>query len=182
MNYKKLSYEEKDIIISIPILFVVGTCFHFLYEFFGKNLVVGLFAAINESVFEHTKLVMLPIMLWWIIYYISKGKKYNINKNKWFTASLASLITSILLIPFIFYFYTQAFGIESLIIDIIIFLIAIICGQLLGLHIYKYSNGFNYKFVLYIFIIIVLLYILFTLNPPKLPIFKAPSISLYIIK
>lgn len=182
MNYKKLSYEEKGIMISIPILFVVGTAFHFLYELCGNNFIIGLFAPVNESIFEHTKLAMLPVMLWWIIYYIAKGKKYNINKNKWFTASLVSLITSILLIPFIFYFYTQAFGVESLIFDIIIFLIAVICGQLLGLHFYKHSNGFNYKFVLYIFIIIVLLYILFTLNPPTLPIFKDTSTNLYGMK
>lgn len=182
MNYKKLSSGEKAIIISIPILFVVGTSFHFLYELCGNNFIIGLFVSVNESVFEHTKLVMLPVMLWWIIYYIIKGKKYNINKNKWFTASLVSLITSILLIPFIFYFYTQAFGVELLIFDIIIFLVAIICGQFLGLHFYKYSNGFNYKFVIIIFIIIFVLYLLFTLIPPELPIFKDTSTNIYGMK
>lgn len=47
-------------IIGIIFVLVLGTIFHFLYEWTENNFVVGLFAPINESVWEHMKLVFFP--------------------------------------------------------------------------------------------------------------------------
>ena len=32
---------------------VFGTALHFLFDWSGKNTVVGLFSAVNESIWEH---------------------------------------------------------------------------------------------------------------------------------
>lgn len=39
------------------IVCVLAPLFHFLFEWSGSNHFVGLFAAVNESVWEHTKIV-----------------------------------------------------------------------------------------------------------------------------
>ena len=53
MNIKKW-----QIFASIFCL-ILGTILHFTYEWFNYNVIVGLFSTINESVWEHLKLLFL---------------------------------------------------------------------------------------------------------------------------
>lgn len=166
-----LSPQEKWIILGIPILFLIGSGMHFLYELSGNNPIIGLFAPINESVWEHIKMIVLPIILWWVLYDLIRGNELSLDKDKWFTGCLASLLVSMISIPVLYYFYTEAFGIELLWVDILILLIALFCGQLLGLHIYQKSSGINYLAVIFFLILIISLFIYFTLHPPNFPLF-----------
>lgn len=169
---KTLSRPEKWILIGIPILFFIGSIMHFLYNIFGENPFVGLIAPVNESIWEHTKMVLLPIILWWSIFFFAREKHYAIDKNKWFTGALASLLTAIITIPLIYYFYTEAFGVELLWADILILLLSVTLGQLLGLHIYRNGTGINANFVISVFIVLILIFMLFTFFPPHIPIFR----------
>jgi hypothetical protein len=172
MNSKNLARPEKWIIMGIPVLFVIGAIVHFVYNLFGKCPVVGLFAPVNESIWEHSKMVLWPVILWWSIYYCCRGKQYNIDKNRWFGGALVALILALVTMPLLYYFYTGAFGVELLWVDAFILLLALIFGQLLGLHIYRYSKGLNVKLVLIIFVVIILLFMLFTFFSPQLPLFQ----------
>lgn len=169
--FKKYSPPEKWILLGIPILFLVGSMFHFLYEISGENLIIGTFAPVNESIWEHLKLVVLPIICWWGIYDLTEGKNYNINKNPWFTGAIIALITALITIPLGYYFYTGAFGIELLAIDIALLLIAIFIGQVIGLHIYRHSNGIPVRLSILVMLGILVVFIIFTFNPPHLPMF-----------
>ena len=42
-----------DIVIGIIFISLIGTLLHFMYEWSGHNKVVSLFAAVNESTWEH---------------------------------------------------------------------------------------------------------------------------------
>lgn len=42
---------------------VLGVLLHFTYEWSGDNAVVGLFSAVNESTWEHLKLLFFPFLL-----------------------------------------------------------------------------------------------------------------------
>ena len=167
-----LPVKEKWCSWSIPFLFIIGSTFHFLFELSGNSPVVGAFAAINESVWEHQKMVLLPVIGWWTIVFLLKGTRDRINKRKWFTGSIASLIVSIMTIPFMFYFYSEAFGVHLLIVDVLILLLAFIGGQCIGFHFYKYSKGIAFYVSMIVTIVILLIFILFTFNPPLLPWFK----------
>ena len=155
MKYGSLSNPEKFIIKGIPFLFVIGALLHFAYDLLGECPVTGIFAPVNESVWEHLKLILWPVVLWWTVYFAAKGKKYEINKNKWFAGALTSL----------------AFGTENVWIDILILLAALTLGQLTGLHIYKYSKGINMKIVIIIFALLVILFGVFTFFTPEIPLF-----------
>ena len=52
---------------------VLGVLLHFTYEWFGDNAVVGLFSAVNESTWEHLKLLFFPIMLLTILEVLLRG-------------------------------------------------------------------------------------------------------------
>ena len=179
MSYKGLSNEKRWIVIGIPVLFVLGSIVHSLYDISGQNVFVGLFFPVNESVWEHLKMVVLPIILWWSIYYIVMGEKYKINKDKWFTSALISLLVALITIPLFHYFYIEAFGIESVVIDIIILFLAIAFGQLLALHYYNYGKGINYIIVIAIMIFIIGVFMYFTFNPPHLQIFMDTETGQY---
>ena len=66
------SQESKWILYSVPFLFIIGSLFHFAYEFTGKNIIVGFFTPINESIWEHIKLILTPLLLWWILFFWSR--------------------------------------------------------------------------------------------------------------
>ena len=169
---KNMSSEEKSILLSIPILFLFGASFHFLYEISGNNFLVGLIAPVNESVWEHTKMVVVPIILWRSLFYLLHGKRLSIEKNPWHTGLLASLLISIISIPFLYYFYVGAFGVSILWVDILIFLISLSVGQLLGLHVYQHSHGIAYRQVVLIIFFILILYFIATVRPPNIPLFQ----------
>ena len=161
---------KKYFLWGILVLFIIGSLFHFLYDLLNNNFFIGLLSPINESIWEHTKLVFIPYILYYVIIYIKN--KNIINKDKWFTSLLVGVILGIILIPTIYYAYTGALGFKSLIIDILILLIVNIITQLISFHIYNYiKKPLNTNFVFIILFILFIVYIIFTIYPPNLPIF-----------
>ena len=162
--------------IGIIVIFLVGASLHFVYEWSNHNKVVAVFAAVNESTWEHIKICMTPTILW-SIYEISL---YGLNENFIFAKSIC-LLTIILLIPILFYSYTFFTKKVYLVIDIICFLITVICSQLVFRYIINlndYSSIFTYISSVLI-IIELLLYFYLTYNPPKNFIFKDPITKKY---
>jgi len=160
---------KKYLIIGIPILFVIGSIFHYIYEWSGNNILVGLISPVNESIWEHLKLTLLPMVAYWLLYIpISK----NLNIEKWTFSLLLAILTSMLTIISFYYAYTGVFGIDSLILDIFSLFLGITAGQLLGSHFYTY--GFSIPKLISILALITLFVIFaqFTISPPNLPIFK----------
>ena len=163
-------------IYSLPIIYIIGSLSHFIYDWSNKNLLIGLISPVNESIYEHTKLAIIPLVIFYLYLYIKDSK----NRYKILNCFLISLFVTILLMPIFYYFYTGAFGFESMIIDIIIYFISITIGQLLSLYFYIRSNRvLNLKSSLIIIGIYFLINIIFTVVPPKLPLFQNPVDSTY---
>ena len=157
---------------SIPILFLVGSFFHFLYALTAYSPIVGAVAAVNESVWEHQKMVVLPVISWWIIAFLARGLHNQIIAQKWFTGLLVSLLVSILAIPSSFYFYSDAFGAHLLIVDVFILLLAVTLGQCLGIHFYRHAKGIPVYASITIILLILLMFVIFTFYTPVLPWFR----------
>lgn len=162
--------------IGIIVIFLVGALLHFVYEFSHHNRIVAIFAAVNESTWEHIKICMTPT-LFWSIYEINI---YGYNWHFIFAKSM-SLLTIIILIPILFYSYTFLTKKVYLIVDIICFLITVICSQVVfkyTINLINYPNVFIYvSFVL--IIIELLLYFYLTYYPLKNFIFKDPITHKY---
>lgn len=172
MNSTGIIKPGKWVLAGIPALFFLGSGMHFLYDILGKISAIGAIAPVNESVWEHCKLVLWPVIIWWGIYYFVYGKKLKINPEKWFSGALLALLTGLLIIPLLYYFYTGAFGTELIWVDIAILLIAVTCGQLLGLHVLRHSEGPGLITVFIAFTFIIAVFIIFTFYPPHLPLFQ----------
>jgi len=162
MNYKKY------LLIGIPILFIIGSLFHYIYEWSGNNFLIGLISPVNESIWEHLKLVLLPMTLYWLIYpYFNK----SISTEKWLFSLIISLITSMLTIVAFYYTYTGVFGIESLILDIFSLFLGLTVGHPIGIHFYTYGFSIPKIISLTLLLLVFITFIIFTITPPNLPIF-----------
>ena len=58
---------RKFTVIGILFVSVAGTLLHFVYDWSGQNPLVGFFAPVNESTWEHMKLLLFPMLLYGLI-------------------------------------------------------------------------------------------------------------------
>ena len=121
---------------------ILGSILHFTYDLSKHNKYVSLFSAVNESVWEHMKLLVFPSLVWLLIEVPFIGDNPN-----FLTAKGVSLITMVLLIPTLFYLIKYLFKKSYLIVDILIFYVAVGIGQYLASVILKLEplpKVFNY--------------------------------------
>lgn len=58
---------RKFTVIGILFVSVAGTLLHFVYDWSGQNPLVGFFAPVNESTWEHMKLLFFPMLLYGLV-------------------------------------------------------------------------------------------------------------------
>ena len=162
---------------GIIFVFLLGALLHFLFEWSGESRLVGLFASVNESVWEHFKQGFWPMAICAAIEY-----RFLIGRiNNFFTAKAVAVYIIPIITGLVFYGYTAIIGEEILIVDILIFLVAIVTGQLISYKIMTssklpaYANVVSVLFV----ILLALILMLFTLYPLHLPIFLDSNSGTY---
>jgi hypothetical protein len=168
MNRQILCMELEGVVF----LFLAGSLFHFLYGLSGRMKAIGLIAPVNESVWEHLKMVLWPS----IIYSLFQYKLLYEHVNNFWTAKTAAICIAMLTIVLVFYLYTAFTGRSILIIDISLFAASIIIGQLVSSRIMTSTALPDTvgKLSLVFLMLIVLTFMLFTYHPPCFPIFKDP--------
>lgn len=161
------------ILKGIPLMILFSGIMHFIYAWSGKLTVVGLWAPVNESVWEHQKLAFLPILLWWSLVYLMLHKKQAMMPGKWFfSCAVAELVCPVFIIAF-YYIKTGAFGIHSLLLDMASLVLGVTLAQYVALHIYRYAKAKRSDLGIALFILALMMFvlILFTFEPPKVPLF-----------
>lgn len=162
-------------IFSVIFACIVGTLLHFTYEFFGENMLVASFSAVNESVWEHLKLLFFPMLITTIIGYFYIGK----NSPNFLCSNLLGIITSILFIIIFFYTYTGIIGESIVFIDIASFFVAVILGEYLAYKLMTSNFRCNNIIAIIILASIFICFIVFTYFTPKIEIFKDPVTNQY---
>ena len=161
-------YKNFNKFILVGILFTIsfGALLHFVYEWSGHNVIVGLFSPINESVWE---LLYYPMSFYAIYGYFKYGKR---NRN-YFTSVIAGFLCGAVSIPLLFYLYTAVINRESFIIDISIFVISCCLAFLVMGYLYKNYNFhiFSIKSGIFVWEFIFAILVFFTIFSPKTGIF-----------
>ena len=165
---------KKSFIIAAIITSVLGTLAHFTYDWSGGNRLVGLFTAINESTWEHMKLLFFPMLLVSIILVFIKKEEYPCLLPGLLLGNLAGIA----LIPVLFYTYSGILGKNVDFINIAIYYICVIAAYYVA---YLVANrGCNEKCTNALLIVtfaLVLMFFIFTYYPPKLGIFEEPTVA-----
>lgn len=61
-------------VLGLLFVLAAGNLLHFVYDWTGQSPVVGALAAVNESVWEHMKLLTTPWVLWSIAELVAVGR------------------------------------------------------------------------------------------------------------
>lgn len=146
---------KKLIFINSIIIFILAFISHFVYDFL-QNDIFAIFFPVNESIWEHMKLLMTPYMIDALILYIA-FKKLNIVYHNLAFSSLFSACFSIFVYLLIYIPVYLLFG-NNLIFDITLLYIVILVSQFIEFYLLKKetSNYTNFSLVF-----IILIYIAF---------------------
>lgn len=169
-----MKHLKRYTIIGILFVIITGSLAHFLYDWTGNNPIIGLFVPINESAWEHIKLLFFPMLIYSIIMILKFKKIYPcITSALYFGISLGTV-----LIPTFFYLYTALLGKNTLILDIGTFILSVIIAFWLSYKLTLSCKLEPYTRSLCCFIwILFICFLLFTYHPPSAKIFEDPTIS-----
>ena len=172
--------NKKFVIYNTVLTFLLGFLVHNLYNWI-PNPITSIFP-VNESLYEHMKLIYLsPIISSIILYfYFKKFKDFKVNNL------LFGLITSTIFNIIIFYLlYLPLYNMYGSIMwmTLVIYLISIVLSQYLYFLIIEMNNNTKlniFSSIMLILIMIILTY--FTYNPIKTDFFKDPTNNSYGIR
>lgn len=157
---------------------IFGTLLHFFYQWSGNLWQVGTFAPVNESSWEHLKLVFTPMLLFSIAEYIAIGRKVP----GFLPIKVLSVLLAMGSILVLFYTYSGIIGTNFLSADILTFILAVFAA-------YRYSSVQFSKetehskaetiCALITLAVLIACFVLFTFCPPHLGLFIDPVSGTY---
>ena len=154
---------------------LVGTLLHFLYDWTGSRF-AALFSGVNESTWEHMKLIFFPMLVFAII----ESRFVGRNIGGFWCVKLKGTLLGLILIPVIFYTANGVFGKTPDRFNISIFFISAAVAYLYEAFLLKKNPVCRHKkTAIAIFCIIAIAFWVFTFYPPQIPLFMDPVTLLY---
>ncbi len=160
---------KRYIVAGIIFTVIAGILSHFVYEWSGRNYILGFFFPVSESTWEHMKLVFFPMLVYSLFAVKQLENEYPCIRKAFSLGILAGTF----LIPVFFYTYTGILGYNVAWLNILTFVLSVIIAYAV---VYKTAQScvdskenVILKILVWIFSIA---FILFTYNPPELGIFK----------
>ena len=130
---KKVLYRQ---FVGFLFTSVAGALLHFVFEIGGRSPVLGAIASVNESTWEHMKLLFFPSFLYALLESRAFGRAYPF----FWRTKLAGISLGTLLIPVLFYTANGAFGKTPDLFNILFFFVAAAGEYILETHIFT-STG-----------------------------------------
>ena len=155
---------------------LLGTLLHFLYDWTGDAVWIAPFSGVNESTWEHMKLLFWPMF----IFAIFQSFFFRDRKDFW-CIKLRGILLGLTLIPVIFYTYNDVIGKSPDWINIAIFFISAAAAYIYESKLLNAEQipCYTKKLSIAILCIIALLFVIFTFKTPTIGIFKDPLTDSY---
>lgn len=166
-------------IISIVGIFLVSALLHFIYDWF-PNFFTSLFFPVNESIWEHNKIIVGSFLILAIIEKIYYKKRKNVIFAEVISALVCMTLVMLIFTPVYLYILKTN---DNMIVTFAIFIIAITISQIVSYHLLQkeYYPRLEELGVI-LFVIFFLINIIFTYYPPKLAIFYDYTNQIYGLK
>ena len=156
---------------GFAVVSVGGTLLHFLYEWTGERVLVAPISGVNESTWEHMKLLYVPLLLFgWV-----QSRFFRTVPHFWCT-KLVGTVVGLCLIPALFYTYNGAIGPSPDWLNITIFFVAVAGTFLLETHLLRWGipRCGHPRVAVAALLAVGVLFLVFTFAPPRLPLFRDP--------
>ncbi|MGE5415455.1 MAG: DUF6512 family protein [Acidobacteriota bacterium] len=158
-------------ITGIFVIFILGSLWHFVFEWSGGSFFLSLIAPVNESVWEHFKLGLFPSLVYSLVAYYYVGR----NQPNFVAARTVALYLIPIATAALYYLYQAVFLKESLAVDIFIFFLSVVIAQiasyLVMTRIQPLPPSFNYVAVL-AGLALFALFAATTYYPPHMEVFR----------
>ena len=152
-----------------------GTILHFLYEWLDEAFWIAPFSGVNESTWEHMKLLFWPMFIFAVV-----QSFFFRDREDFWCVKMRGILWGLTVIPIIFYTYNGVIGKSPDWVNIAIFFVAAAIA-----YFYEYKRFEAEIFCakplisLVVLCIIGTLFILFTFFTPEINIFKDPLTKTY---
>lgn len=156
---------------------VVGTLLHFLFDWASENTVAALFSAVNESIWEHLKLLFYPMIAVAVIEYLFWGKE----TCSFWCIKLIGILAGLMLIPVVYYTYTGVLGVKADWFNIAIFFLAAAVVYWMETKLFQrgYTCQITAKLAMILICLISIAFTILTFIPPHIPLFQDPLTGTY---
>lgn len=167
----------KTRIIAVFGIFFLSFPSHFIYNLF-PNILFSFFFPINESIFEHLKILFTSTIIYGLFDYLLLKKEQikvnNFSFNLFLSSTLSILIFLLLYLP-IYYIIGEFLPVTLLLMLLTYSLCQLISYYILSTKKIPYLNTLSILFI----ILIYLNFIILTYSPPKEDLFKDPITNTY---
>ena len=153
-----------------------GTVLHFLYDWTGGSILVSPFSGVNESTWEHMRLLFWPLLLFALV----QWRFFKDAPNYW-CVKLAQILLGLTLIPVLFYTYNGVFSKSPDWVNISIFYITAAIVFLFEWWAFSQDRlPCKYpRLALAAICLMGVLFVAFTFAPPQIPLFRDPITRAY---
>ncbi len=151
---------------------LLGVFLHYLYDWTGQNVIAALFSAVNESIWEHLKLLFFPMLAYALIESRYIGRDY---KNFW-CVKLLGIVSGLVMIVVLYYTINGVLGGTPDWVNIAIFFVSTAFTYYLETLLLNggYIKCNSPKKAILILILIGVVFAVFTFIPPNIPLFEDP--------
>lgn len=169
----------KSNFLRIIFAIALGTLWHYIFDLTNNNRFVAYICPVNESIWEHLKLLFYPVLILSIVELILVRTKSNFIISR----SLG-LLTGLLSIIVLYFTYSGIIGENYTFVDITIYVVSIfITFGVSGMIKDSRISRSTIMSILCIIIIIafIVLFSIFTYKPPHIDLFKDKNTNSYSI-
>ena len=148
-----------------------GTLLHFLYDWTGGAAFVAPFSGVNESTWEHMKLLFWPMLVFAVV-----QSFFFKERTDFWCVKLRGILLGLSLIPILFYTYNGAVGKSPDWLNIAIFFISAAVVFLYETRLFNENKIVckSSKPAITMLSLIAALFVIFTFFPLEIGIFKDP--------
>ena len=151
----------------------LGTILHFLFAWTGAYAVAP-FSAVNESTWEHMKILFFPMLLFACVQCVF----FRADFLGFWWIKLIGIVIGTVSIPVLFYTYNGAFGKTPDWLNILFFFLS--AGIAYFVEYFLFKKDFhlpNAWIAIVLLLIFAIAFAVFSFYPPKLPLFQDPITS-----
>lgn len=163
-------------LMGFAVTSLLGTVLHFLYELTGEAFWSALFSGVNESTWEHMKLLFFPMFIYAVI-----QSFFFRDRSDFWCVKLRGTLLGLILIPVLFYTYNGVIGSSPDWINIAIFFISAAIAYLYETRLFNRGATVckRPRAAFFTLVIIASLFLIFTFFTPEISIFKDPLTNTY---
>lgn len=153
------------------VVILLGNTLHFVYDWTGQARWAAYVSAVNESTWEHMKLLFVPWLLW------TAAQCIGLRSLRPAAPRAVGLLAGMAAIPLLFYGYTGVTGVNVGVVNVLIFQAAVLLAFWVSTALQKRGalTAPVWQAVgVLVMVALCAAFVLWTVSPPALPIFTDP--------